>query len=170
MREAIGGTWLFQIVIVFILIFTGYICLSINHSKAFAVKDDIIETIERYNGIDLDSVTNAKDNLSNPCIEAITDRLKTVSYRTSGNCTKLNSGDANDSKWAGFNREGGRNDEHATYCIKEVNTSKGSSELPSIRYYKVAVFYQLDLPVFNSFLSFKVVGDTKLIYQKGLSE
>ena len=53
MREAIGGTWLFQIVIVFILLFTGYMCLSINHSKAYNVKSEILEIIERYNGIDL---------------------------------------------------------------------------------------------------------------------
>ena len=53
MREAIGGTWLFQIVIVFILLFTGFLCLSINRSKAFNVKDQIIQTIQSYNGIDL---------------------------------------------------------------------------------------------------------------------
>ena len=51
MREAIGGTWLFQIVIVFILLFTGFLCLSINRSKAFNVKDQIIQTIQSYNGI-----------------------------------------------------------------------------------------------------------------------
>ena len=46
MREAIGGTWLFQIVIVFILLFTGFMCLTINRSKAFNVKDQIIQTIQ----------------------------------------------------------------------------------------------------------------------------
>ena len=158
MREAIGGTWLFQIVILFIFLFTGYVCLSINHSKAFAVKDDIIETIERYNGIDLNSVTRTNSNTHNPCIEAITERLKTVSYRTGGNCSKLGKG------WVGFNRSGGRNDKNGTYCIKKEVVS-GGGELPKISYYRVAVFYQLDLPVLNSILSFKVVGDTKLIYE-----
>ena len=158
MREALGGTWLFQIVIVFVFLFTGYVCLSINHSKAFAVKDDIIETIERYNGIDLASVTKVDDNTDNPCISAITDRLKTVSYRTGGNCSKLGK------EWVGFNRMGGRNDSNATYCIKKEIVS-GGGELPKIAYYKVAVFYQLDLPVLNNFLSFKVIGDTKLIYE-----
>ena len=51
MREAIGGTWLFQIVLVFILLFTGFMCLTINRSKAFNVKDQIIQTLQSYNGI-----------------------------------------------------------------------------------------------------------------------
>ena len=55
MKEAIGGTWLFQIVIAFILLFTGFMCLTINRSKAFNVKDQIIQSIQSYNGIDLGS-------------------------------------------------------------------------------------------------------------------
>ena len=51
MREAIGGTWIFQIVIFFILLFTGYMCMSINHSKAFNVKNTIIKEIERAEGV-----------------------------------------------------------------------------------------------------------------------
>ena len=43
MREAIGGSWLFNIVIFFVILFTGYMCLSINHTKAFNVKDDIVK-------------------------------------------------------------------------------------------------------------------------------
>ena len=41
MKESIGGTALFQITIVFLLLFTGVMCITINHSKAFAVKDEI---------------------------------------------------------------------------------------------------------------------------------
>ena len=47
MREAIGGTWLFNLVIFFVLLFAGYMCLSINYSKAFGVKDKIINELER---------------------------------------------------------------------------------------------------------------------------
>ena len=46
MKEAIGGVSLFQIVIVFLLLFTGVMCLTINHSKAFGVKDEIINIIQ----------------------------------------------------------------------------------------------------------------------------
>ena len=46
MKEAIGGVSLFQIVILFLLLFTGVMCLTINHSKAFGVKDEIINILE----------------------------------------------------------------------------------------------------------------------------
>ena len=167
MKEAIGGTWLFQIVILFIFLFTAYICLSINHSKAFAVKDDIVEIIERNNGLDMDNVKAKSDNSDNPCISQITERLKTVSYRTNGNCNNLPK--VRGAKWYGFNRSGGNDDANAVYCIAKVNVNNDLSknnkgELPEMHYYKIAVFYQLDLPVLNSVMSFKVLGDTKTLY------
>ena len=47
MKEAMGGISIFQIVIVFLLLFTGVMCMTINHSKAFGVKDEIINIIEQ---------------------------------------------------------------------------------------------------------------------------
>ena len=80
MREAIGGTAIFQIVIFFILLFTGFMCLSINHSKAFNVKNMIINTIERVEKIDLTNTENDE------AIKEIVGYLKKNSYRTTGNC------------------------------------------------------------------------------------
>lgn len=146
MKEAIGGTWLFQIVIVFILMFAGYMCLSINHSKAFSIKSEIVESISRHGGIDK---------------EEISDILHKASYRTRGSCKKYGEG------WVGYDRDGkklesGQNT--ATFCVHRVNVRNGYSELPSMFYYQVRVFYQLDLPIFNSLFSFTVKGDTNLLY------
>ena len=58
MKEAIGGTWLFQIVIVFILLFAGYMCLSINHSKAFSIKSEIIESLSRHGEVDKEEISD----------------------------------------------------------------------------------------------------------------
>lgn len=175
MRESIGGTWLFQIVIVFVLLFTGYICLTINHSKAFAIKDDIIEIIERYNGIDLKNTTS-----SNPVLTEIQDKLSEIGYRTTGNCDRLNRDkDGNQitgQGWVGFDREGKPNDKNATFCIREVDVSAATQtkvgsvvidELPRTVYYQIGVFYQLDLPVLNSLMQFSVKGDTRIIYNPG---
>ena len=46
MRESIGGAWLVGIVITFVVLFTSYLALSVNYSKAFKVKNDIISLIE----------------------------------------------------------------------------------------------------------------------------
>ena len=148
MKEAIGGTWLFQIVIVFIFIFAGYMCLSINHSKAFSIKSEIIESRSRHGKVDK---------------AEISDILHKASYRTRGSCHKL--GD----DWEGYDREGklvNPNSNNATFCIRQILVSNGNGELPMMYYYQVRVFYQLDLPVFNSLFSFSVKGDTNLLYDK----
>lgn len=152
MREAIGGTWLFQIVIVFILLFAGYMCLSINHSKAFSIKSEIIESLSRNGGVNEDEIS---------------DILSKASYRTSGDCRKFNEKDAD--AWYGYDRNGKSVDNAtATFCIRKIDArDKGdglADELPDMYYYQVRVFYQLDLPVFNSLFSFTVKGDTTLLY------
>ena len=138
MREAIGGTAIFQIVIFFILLFTGFMCLSINHSKAFNVKNMIINTIERVEKIDLSNTENDE------AIKEIVGYLKKNSYRTTGKCP---------SNYTGINR------------IKAENVAKNSSEFPEMNYYRVIVFYQLDLPIFRSLFEFQVSGDTKIMYR-----
>ena len=147
MRESIGGTWLFQIVIVFVLLFAGYICLSINHSKAFAIKNDIILELQRngeYNA-------NAQKN-----VEAL---LKKAGYRTSGKC---------DNGYEGYDRNGAKltnsKSNNAVFCLKKFNITDIYPEYPVSYYYKVKVFYQLDLPVLNSVMSFTVTGDTGTIF------
>ncbi len=39
MKESIGGTWLLGFVLVFIVIFSAYLAVSINYTKAFKVKN-----------------------------------------------------------------------------------------------------------------------------------
>ena len=106
MREAIGGTWLFQIVIVFILLFTGFMCLSINRSKAFNVKNQIIETIESYNGIDLNK---EYEEGGTGAIVDIVSYIKDNSYRTVG----VSPGN----EYKCFNRDGKSTNTNPVFCI-----------------------------------------------------
>lgn len=147
MREAIGGTWLFQIVIFFVLLFTGYMCLTINHSKAFNVKNNIINTIEREEGVDLNNPENDE------AIKKIVTYLKDNSYRTTGKCPD---------DYVGFNRDGKLDSRNSAFCLKEQEARSGS-ELPAMSYYRIIVFYQLDLPIFRSVFEFRVSGDTKIM-------
>ena len=50
MREAIGGTWLFGIVILFIALFASFLAYSISYTRAFNTKNEIINLIERSEG------------------------------------------------------------------------------------------------------------------------
>ena len=156
MREAIGGTWLFQIVIFFVLLFTGYMCLTINHSKAFSVKNMMVKEIERQEGV------NLQNPESDPAITKIVEYLKSASYRTTGTCPDA---------YTGYNREGRIDSRNAAFCIQEKEvrqeTSRYPNEMPQMKYYRVLVFYQLDLPIFRSAFNFKVSGDTKILSRSG---
>lgn len=148
MREAIGGTWIFQIVIFFILLFTGFMCLSINHSKAFNVKNMIVKEIERQEGVNYNNPENDEG------IKKIVDYLKNTSYRTTGKCPD---------GYIGYNREGQIDSRNSAFCLAPTTARDNRPGLPSMIYYRVIVFYQLDLPIFNTLFNFRVSGDTRII-------
>jgi len=162
MREAIGGTFLFQIVIVFIMLFTGFMCLTINRSKAYSVKDQIVKTIQSYNGIDLTS-SYSEDKVD--AFYDIVDYIKFSSYRNTGVVPE-------DDNYSCYNREGKPVSKNPVFCIAAKHIDQEAcpegaecfSELPDMIYYRVVVFYQLDLPIFHDFFNFRVVGDTKVLY------
>jgi len=162
-REAIGGTWLFQIVIFFILLFTGYMCLSINHSKAFNVKSEILEIIERHGGIDLNG------GMDDEAMEEIVSNMQENAYRTTGKCPSdiKNADNTIIARYVGFNREGRPDSNNPAFCIAKVDVGADipavSGELPARAYYRIVVFYQLDLPVFHDLFMFNLKGDTKLL-------
>ena len=46
MREAFGGSWLLGFVALFIVLFSAYLAVSINYTKAFKAKNKIVSIIE----------------------------------------------------------------------------------------------------------------------------
>ena len=161
MRESISVTAIFQIVILFILLFTAIMCLTINNSNAFAIKDDIINIIELANGNYLDGA-----ELNDEIIEAI----NSATYRTTGVC---------DDDYTGYRKDGMQvnRGEKASICIKEVNVTDeieksmtdagltiATGDFGRGKYYQIIVFYQLDLPVINQVYNMKTKGETRIIY------
>lgn len=152
MKEAVGGISLFNIVILFIVLFTGYISMSINYSKAFNVKNEIISIIKNQGGV------CTSDNTSDICHnfqDQITDYFNEGNYRSRGKC---------ESGWVGFDRKGaylGDSADNAAFCVKGVIAN---SEITNALYYKVKVFYQLDLPIFQRLFQFRIEGETSRVY------
>ena len=50
MRESMGGAWLFGIVIIFVFLFSGFLAYSISYTKAFNLKNKIVNLIEEFDG------------------------------------------------------------------------------------------------------------------------
>ncbi len=165
MKESIGGTWLFGIVITFIVFFTTFISISTNHSKTFRVKDEILNIIEFYKGVNDSSLAK------------INDQLAIMRYFTFGECMD-NSGEKsspskNMSAWYGFvssdpNKRGVKNSTRANYCIRKYVVSedgKGPIGHPSSAYYQVVVFFKLDWPIIRSVFNIRIEGETSLVYR-----
>lgn len=169
MKESVSVTTIFQIVILFILLFTAIMCLTINNSNAFGVKDEIINIIEMNNGNYL-----SDDNRS--LSDEIVDAISSAAYRTTGVC---------DEGYDGYERNGQpvSSGDRASVCIRRVDVTGGidnylsnllgdtvaQGEFMEGSYYQVVLFYQLDLPVIRQVYNFQTRGETKIIYLENRS-
>ena len=163
MKETISITTIFQIVILFVLLFTAIMALTINNSNAFGVKDQLVNYIEVNNGDIFDDNGNLKEDIVNIINE--------TSYRTTGKC---------DEDYEGYSRTGELlgTDQKASVCIRVVEATKGvdrylneifeskvaQEDFMEGKYYQIAVFFQLDLPVVKQVYDFKSKAETKMIY------
>ena len=147
MREAIGGTWITQLVIVFMLIFVAFLALSLNYTKAFKVRNQLMTIIEQQEG-----VTSGDDG----SIALMNNYLKGNGYGVMRTCaldsygvTNLNSSAVelvtNDKK-------------RYYYCIRKIEAPSSNHE--GKVYYKVNIFFHFNLPVLGDIFTFSVNGST----------
>ena len=66
MRDALGGTVVLMIIVIFIVFALGYMAFNVNYTKAFRMKNKIISVYEDYKG----------NCSSSECQKAITDYAK----------------------------------------------------------------------------------------------
>ena len=156
MKESIGSTQLFIIVIFLIVLFSGIIALTMNHSNAFAIKSQIVDVIEKNGGFD--TLKSLDSGASYEPLEEIVSYLTNSSYRQKGPC----SGSA-----VGYDRSGifSSIGSSASFCIEKIAyVNNSSTGLPPTYIYRVTVFYGLDIPVIRQWIPLKVVGETKPLY------
>lgn len=139
MKTAIGGTQLFMIVIVLLLLFTGYMCMSINYTAAYKVADAVIVQLQKDEGFNAANVGNV---------------LRETKYTNGGKCYD---------DFHGFKLNGEPATNDANYCIRKVKVADGTEELPAIYYYQIQVFFNVDVPFFSA-INFNVKGDSANIY------
>lgn len=156
MKESIGNSFIFYIVIIFVFIFIALFVGSTSYTKAFKVKNRIISIIEKYNDAPSKAV---KDNnvLDEDIRKEITLSLQTVGYRVkkpgeANSCKKYFDKHYNNTPYILAKTEAGTHD----YCIARFDTTKGS-------YYAVIAYMYLDIPVIGSKLSIPIYGETKIM-------
>lgn len=158
MREAIGGVFTLQIILVFVILINGYMAYSVNYTRAFRVKNSIINIIEEREGFSEGS----------KAAEEISSLVKKAGYGLSSVQQQAVRGMNQRDGWYCSGSEG--------YCVK-CNDNTGNNTInvddASYRgvYYTVKTYVNMDIPILNriftglpDFLSVK--GDTKTVYAK----
>lgn len=142
MRESIGGTWLLGLVLTFIVFFASFLALSVNYSKAFNIKNNVVDLVEKYEG--------------NNCAarKYIASYMKEDGYLVYGNCPAGYTGYGIDGKAVTAGK--------ALYCIETDNT--GDSTVLKKHFYRVMIFFKIDLPVVGGITTMRLKGETASIY------
>ena len=140
MKAATGNALLINIIIVFLVIVLTILVSAITYTKAFRVKNRIVDIIEKYEGdfVGQESII----------INDINSALNSVGYKISShnNCRAI---DGATLVTAGTNYD---------YCIYKYVTTRGN-------YYGVITYMYLDLPVVGSYLKLPVRGQTRVFYK-----
>ena len=155
MRQTIGATWVFQLVIIFTLIFAAYIALTINYSKSFRVKNEVLSLIEKNEGF--------TDN----GVKLISNYLTQNGYKTMGGCHQLKDAVVYGAKSIDPNTDPAAAIEEAQpgkqyyYCFTKYTDYH--SYFKTRAYYKINLFFHFNLPVLGDLHTFDVEGQTSEI-------
>ena len=137
----------------FILLFSGYLALSMNMSRAHRVKNEIVDIIERESGLNTTS------------IKKIVNFLRKTGYASTGKCPDRDGGGG----WLGLQSladgTGFVSDNGSKYyiCVKSVR-SIDSNRITPWAYYRVKVFYNLDLPILGDLFKLGIASDSSKIF------
>lgn len=145
MRDAVGGTFMIKLLLIFLAVYAIFIAIAINYAKAFRVKNKILDIIEQNEGID---PTNNSDRAK----IQINEYMNSISYNVINGNSDIVARVNNDCSGYSFI------DTTRGYCIEEKEEGTDAS------YYKVRTFVTINIPLIRN-LSFTIPisGETRKI-------
>lgn len=186
MKDSIANVWLLGIIIVFILLFSAYIAITVDYSQTFKLKNEVLNIIEKNKGMTNNTGSSGGTSKINSGQSITVDvgALQTINLYLSGNAYTAKGpcpDDGNtwygvyDLKWnesGGFYEQVNPSDkEQYYYCFAKHKTGQANikynnkSGTASSIYYKVRLFYKMEFPVLSDFFEVKVEGMTNEIYR-----
>lgn len=163
MKEAIGSTWLMGMIITFIAIFSGFLAYSISYTKAFRVKNEVINIIEKNEGFTKSSKLEPVDNMEISSLreDKSTEAQAFLFIKSIGYNYSMFNNNSNPCK-EGELQAGG-------YCLAKRcpnSVENGSDRV----YYKVTTYISLSIPFLDFGIKIPISGETKSLYNNGLCE
>lgn len=142
MKEAIGTSFVFNLVMIFVGVFIALYVGSIAYTKGYKVKNRIIDIIEKHDGYTDLAREEIDANLAEIGYQIVDKDCKIIE-----NFDKLETDDYH-------------------YCVYESNYENSDEKNSKGKYYKVTVFIHFDIPLIGQFLEFPISGETRLIFNK----
>jgi hypothetical protein len=163
MREAIGSTWIYQLVVIFILLFVAFLILSLTFSKNYKTKNELINIIEKYEGVNDQSVriinsylTQTGNRVRGKCPSADN---TTWLAAPSLNSTQLVTPQANERYFYCVNKKWSK----STYKVDKGKNSK-DIVVKNKMFYQIKIFFRFNLPIIGNIYTFTVDGTTNDIF------
>lgn len=138
MKEAFGTAYVVNFVIIFVILFIFFFVAGMSYTKAFKIKNRIVDIIEENECYSEDANCASKEQINTILTDA--------GYRVTNSkpdCKQIQGADLLTTNTNTFN-----------YCVYKFDTSKGS-------YYKAAAFMYYEIPVIGVHMQFPVYGETK---------
>ncbi len=151
MREAVGSTWIYGLVLTFTLIFAGFLVIALSYSKTYKLKNEMTSMIEKYEGF-----TIMDAHSTGGSVKIINQYLKNAGYSNRGNC---GAGEYGTTDLTSEILEETNENETYYYCIS-YSTNANCRTI-----FKVTLFYNFNLPFLGQLRKYKVTGETNEIYE-----
>ena len=146
MRESIGSVFLYNIIIVFIVITFGFLSASLSYMKAFKVNGKIANSLEKYEGYNM---------LSD---QEIAQTLNTIGYRTT--IPKCNARVHNKITYQPVAAGSYKNHEYCLYEYINGNDFEGG-----YFNYGIVTYIHLDIPLLGGIFKIPVYSETESIFK-----
>lgn len=141
MRDAFGSTFMFKLIIIFIVFYVSFMTIAVSYAKVFRIKNQVIDILEQKqfdyrSDSDWSSIVNGDiDTLLDESVYRYTDNAQ-----ISENC----------------NSQNGKLSKNGV-CITSTKLGTDSA------YYTVTVYLVVKFPVFNYSAVIPVYGETELV-------
>lgn len=149
MREGMGSVFLYNLIIVFIVITFGFLSASLSYMKAFKVNGKIANSLEKYEGY---------NDLSN---KEITETLSLIGY-------KLGTPKCERRKHNGVSYDAVvtiQGSVYHDYCIYEYMNSKNGDYKNGYFTYGILTYTYLDIPILGGIFKIPVYSETESIFK-----
>ena len=152
MKESTESVIGLQVIVLFILLFAAFLSLILCYSRSFMVKNQMLTTIEKYGGINTDS------------INVINNFALQKGYNEKGKC-KAGWYGSTSLKDIALEEVKDENKKYY-YCFKVQKIYLEKSDRFAADKYKtnVQVFYRFNIPILGDISNFKIEGTTNGYY------